>query len=354
MSDISSSSPAPAPATSSSSSSAASSTLPRFQVSEYQPDGGFAPSGVAMLISALVLIGAALGFAAHWISQFFYLIILFPAAIGLALGYVGKRMITSGRVRNPLLGGVAGFLGGAFAMLAMHYFDYEQFRGHVSQWPAELRELAQMSPVDRARELTSDIKPETRAIVEEAADMITVTSFPAYVDMQARHGVELKRAASSSSGRGLNLGYYGSYIYWLVEVLIVAGITFVFVKSEAAEPFCTDCSEWKKPTVLGFLNTNDVNQATGAVKSGDANTIVAAGATSEVTPLRLTAATCPHCAPAAAAARVDLKLELLTTDSKGNINVKTLAHSRYPGDAMAVLAPLFAPRPATTEAAQQT
>src|SRR5918999_1394985 len=97
-----------------------SSPAPRFNVAQYRPAGGFTSAGVMMLVGALLVAGGVLGFVVHLVSQAFYLIILFPVLIGVALGWIGVRMVKQGRVRSPLLGGVAGLLGGVLAMFMVH------------------------------------------------------------------------------------------------------------------------------------------------------------------------------------------------------------------------------------------
>ena len=51
---------------------------PKFDVQPYQPDGGFTASGLVTMLGAMLAGGAAVGFAAHYVANFFYLIILFP------------------------------------------------------------------------------------------------------------------------------------------------------------------------------------------------------------------------------------------------------------------------------------
>src|SRR5205809_6726552 len=94
-----------------------------FPTTPYQPDGGYTLGGLLMLIAALAAVGAVLGYITHIISQYFYFILVFPLFIGFAIGAVGIRMVIKGRIRNPWLGGLAGFFAGIFAMLVMHYSD---------------------------------------------------------------------------------------------------------------------------------------------------------------------------------------------------------------------------------------
>src|SRR5438034_170826 len=106
-------------------------TLPTFPTPPYTPHHGYTAGGLLMLIAALGTIGAILGYITHLIASHFYFIILFPLLIGLAIGAIGSRMVKVGRLRNPWLGGLAGFLAGVFAMTSMHYFDYEEFRSQL-------------------------------------------------------------------------------------------------------------------------------------------------------------------------------------------------------------------------------
>lgn len=311
----------------------------RFDVTPYRADGGFAASGVVMLITALAIAGAVIGFIAFQVSKLFYLIILFPIVIGLVVGFVGVKMTKAGRVRNPVIGGVAGFAAGVFAMLVMHYSEWQRFKGEVDDDPDQAALVA--LPADQRDKLmiAEGASPEEREQADKA--VAAYHGFPAFMDFQATLGVRIGKATSGSSDKGLNLGYYGSYIYWIIEVLIVAGITFAMVRSASAEPFCVGCNEWKQPRVIGFLQA-EPNAAAVAVRSGELQRIVEAGPTSEVaTQSRVTVAEC-RCGTEGAA---DVKLESLTTDAKGNVQAKALAHVRYPGAAVPYLNAMFAPQP---------
>ncbi|WP_428939475.1 hypothetical protein [Fontivita pretiosa] len=321
--------------------------LPRFQVSDYHPDGGVSAAGFGMLVSALVLIGAALGFVAHWVSQYFWLILLFPIGIGLILGFVGQRMVKSGRIRNPAVGGLAGFLGGALAMSLMHYFDYESFRKELAQVDPQLLQIAQLPPEQRQQLIRDDLAEQDRQALEALFEAAQVKTFFDYMEMEARHGVELKK---TGRGQGLNLGYYGSYIYWIVEILIVAGITFGMVKNATSQPFCAACDQWKQSRVLGFFS-GDPAAATRSIQAGDLNQMRAAGSTAELTNHRLSVAWCSSCGDEGT---IHLKLEQITTDGKGNVTTRTVAHGTYPAVAMSALAALFAPQTAQPSVAQPT
>lgn len=306
----------------------------RVNVTPYRPDGGFEPAGLGMLFSAMALAGAALGFAAHFVSQAFYLILIFPIVIGLALGWLGRKMVRQGRVRNPWIGATAGFLGGAFAMLMMHYFDYEKFKREMAKLLPEVAEVAALDEPAR-REFAADFEePEFLVMALDA-----YRSFPAYMHLEATEGVTIGRASSTSPDRGLNLGYVGSWIYWGVEVLIVAGITLFMVKDETAKPYCPTCGQWKAARPLGGI-TGDAAAATAGVNGGDLAAIAQAAPTAEPAPVMVFASLCPTCQGAQSPA--DVRLAHFVTNNNGKVDEKTLAHASWPAEAMPALSAVFA------------
>src|SRR5688572_23666354 len=237
---------------------------PPYTTMPFRADGGTTMAGLMMLIGALVVTGAILGYVAHLISQAFYLILIFPFLIGLGLGAVGVRMVKAGRVRNPLIGGLAGFLGGALAMFMMHQFDQQKFRKEAMTEQPGFAQLVSLSSEER-QQILGDVDPvqrEDMLRVLRAAD-----SVPGYLDLQAHYGVTIGKPGRTGD-KGMNLGYYGSYIYWLVELLVVAGVTYGMVYGATKEPFCAGCEQWKRPKVLGFFGT-EPTMAAAAVESGD-------------------------------------------------------------------------------------
>lgn len=312
---------------------------PKYTVKPWQPDGGFTTNGLITMLGVMFVAGAAIGFAAHFIANYFYLIILFPVAIGFALGWLGVRLVKYANLRNPLLGGLAGFVGGAAAMMMMHYFDYNQFRtaqAAAIQENPHLREVRDATPAQRD-EIVAAESPEDRADVRAYLDALAVRNFAGFMDYSARQGVELKKG----SGKGLNLGYVGTYIYWVVELLIVAGITFAMVRGQTTEPFCTDCSVWKPFRRLGAFGDSPESALAG-VTGGDVNALAAAKPGSINSPLELHVAECANCKRADA----NVKLELLSTNEKGQVERKVLAHAMWPAESVPVLDSLFAPPPA--------
>ena len=104
-------------------------------LTEFKSDDGFSTKGVINLIISMALVSLALGFVANWISQFFYLILLFPLGMGIVLIVVGGMMVTMYKIRNRMLCMLAGIIGGVLTFSSMHYFEYRTFRSEMEKDP---------------------------------------------------------------------------------------------------------------------------------------------------------------------------------------------------------------------------
>jgi hypothetical protein len=311
-----------------------------YPVTPYKPDGGYTLNGVLLLVLSMILAGAAMGFVVYLISQLIYLILIFPILIGLALGAIGARVAKSANLRNPVIGGIAGLLGGIVAMVMVHYFDYQEFKGQIEKLSPEWKEFAQLPP-DQQKVAEADLLAQAtdREKAAEFLHALRIHDFPHYIDYQAEQGVQIK-STHGGSGKGLNLGYYGSYIYWLVELGIVAGFTFGLVKTQAGQPFCADCMLWKKPRMLGLL-AGPPQPAIEGVNSGELAKIVQAKPAALSGDLDLSVVTCPNCGRSSA----EVQLQATVVDKEGKKSRKTLAQASWPADAVPALEALFVRKP---------
>jgi hypothetical protein len=307
----------------------ASGSLKRFTPEPFVADGGYSFGGLMMLTGVLGFAGMILGILASWVSQYFYLIILFPCAIGFGVGLAGVFGIKQFKIRQPMLCGLAGCAAGVFAMLAMHYGDYRRLMSvrdeHI---PAELQ--AVVRNLDAIKKDIANQPEETQQLVKELeADpeflkVVKINTLWQHIDYKAHEGVELK----GKRGKGINIGYTGSYIYWGVEVLIVAGIALAVMKSSAEEPFCTDCESWKKEVEHGEVGGASADLA-AAVREGDLPLAHAIASGPKGDSL-ITLWSCPNCG---AEAPVDVAVKAVSTNSEGKVEKKDLCKVTYPPEA---------------------
>jgi hypothetical protein len=163
-----------------------------------------------------VVIGAVVSFIHRW----FYLVILFPALLGVGVGLAGRQGLKLGKVRNSVVAGGLGVVAGVLVMLVSYYGGYL----------LTLREVNKEVPGGRAQEMGF--------------------TFPNYMDALATDGVQIGRPGR---GQGMNLGYAGSYLYWGAEMVFAAGAAFFMIRKSTDDPFCLTCHMWKSGQVLGTM-----------------------------------------------------------------------------------------------------
>ncbi|MGE0529426.1 MAG: hypothetical protein AB7P49_20410 [Bdellovibrionales bacterium] len=277
----------------------------RFEAVPYRAEGGHNLPGLILVLAFCLGGGVPAGLLGGWIGQWFYLIVVFPIAIGAVVGFFGALAADWGKLRNPSLGMLAGILGGCLAMAAMHYFEFRAFLHEVEKTnPAALQ--LQFSP----------------------------SEFAQFIDQSAVAGVQIVGRPGQNA---MNLGYYGSYIYWILEVVIVAFIAGAIVASVASSPFCSECETWKVVRQLGKVNVPRA-VALEAITSGEIIRLAGQDLAPGPGRLNLAAAVCPNCA---SAVPVDITFTEVTVNSKGGEQSAQIAHVTYPGQALHVFEALF-------------
>jgi hypothetical protein len=332
-----------------------SGTSTRYEVEPYQAEGGFTAHGVGLLVLFTFSAAIVLGIVAGFIHQWFYLIFLFPLFIGFGVGFASHMAIEYGHVRNRIIAGVCSFIAGCLAMVVMHYYDYMRFqstlRAELAKQPPAVAAIIQRLPELMATREKQP--PEIQAMIvslekkPQALQIWQVHSFPSYLDYRAHAGVSLKSVHDvGGNAKGLNLGYIGTYIYWMIEALIVACIAFVSATFRASKPYCSQCSSWKEVKQLGSVQP-PVENAIAALRSGELLRL------RENHPLKLpgeftaSAAVCPKCQENST---IDVKLEQAVRNNKGRVSKKELAHMTYPGNSLRVLENLFTTQSASPSA----
>ncbi|MEZ6064274.1 MAG: hypothetical protein R3B90_00875 [Planctomycetaceae bacterium] len=351
------------------------SELPKtFDAQPYRPDGGLSIGGLLQLVGLLGLTGIILGAIASWISQWFYLVLMFPIGIGALVGGVGNWGIKQFRIRRPLTCAVAGFAAGCLAMLSMHYFDYQRVDANIdkelanriaaeistnpgndidgpmndekarkiaTERAARVRDLARNFDTYQPKAAELPVKEqEFLQVLGEAPEIrrgLGISSLWTYLDHAAHQGVELKRGAQQ--GNGANLGYTGSIIYWGIEALIVAGMAFAVMKDTAGQPFCGECESWKVAASWGPMTSP--NEVRTALEQGRLEAFPY-DPTSSAGVVYTEAYRCPNCDDG----DIAVKLEQVTLNSKGEPQRKLLTQVSYPQDAWGALrAACSPPRP---------
>ena len=297
----------------------------------FRADGGFSVPAALMLIGLLGLTGLFLGILASVVSKWFYLIIIFPLLIGLGVGVVGDYGVRRFQIRMPILCGFAAFFGGCLAMLAMHFTDFRREMAYRADH-STAREVEIASRIDEIKKDPAAFSPEDRSLAKEMESdplylkLLRVRTFGQYVDYNASRGVELRR---TGRGQGVNLGYAGSYLYWICEVLIVAGVAFTTMKAASERPFCAICDTWKMEQEYPGVGGSP-REIAKALSRGDFARVqqqLAAEGDSSVVNLWV----CPNCEEDAP---FEVGVKEIKADRKGEAGKKPLCLMTYPGEAL--------------------
>ena len=279
----------------------------RFVALPYRAEGGCSVLRLPLFFAALPAAGAALGWVASAVGQICYLILLFPLALGLALACLGAPMVRWARLRNPTLAGLGGLAGGVAAIVVMQACD----------WQATLR-LVRVKP--------GKVPAAVRLRLTDN------NTLPAYLDATARVGVTV---CVGSDGTGYNLGPAGTWLYWVVELMVAAGLPLLAARAAATRPFCPRCRTWKPERVLGSLH--DSGGAEERLWRGDLARLAADEGGGLV--LSVSACACGGEVP------LDVRLERRKP-------AEDLAQLTFPGEALPVLEALFE-TPASPECQQE-
>ena len=307
--------------------------MSQFRPEVYKTDGGFSIFGLPILVLALGAAGVGLGWLASFISQWFYLILLFPAGIGVGLILVGVLVGRMTKMRSTGIALLLGLGSSCVAMTSMHYFDYLRFlheRQGVMELAGDLNILLKKAQKKEKEKEKDAVAAEAAAALQK---MTADISFPAFLNEQAEEGVKI-----TYKGRGgINLGYVGTWIYWGLELAGVSIMAALGLMACAMTPFCTACNDWKEDRELGTLRKKQGDVAE-LLTQGDLDQLKKHDPAPQGGDLLVTAAVCPRCKDQST---ITVKLEEVTKNQKGEIEKKELVHLTYPGDSLAEFVSLF-------------
>lgn len=214
-------------------------------------------SGLLMLLVSILVGGVIIGALVYGIAHFFYLIVLFPIIMGALGGIVVASAMSRGKIRNPLIGVVGGLLIGCVIYGSYNYLDYREFRSEARAAVAE--------------ELEGEEQADT-AKLDEMVDFVLAmetssTGFIGYVKLQAQEGVSIGRVGR---GNALNLGSTFTWIYWAVELAMIAGFAAITGRQAGKRPFCETHETWfDKPAHLGGVNETEAPTLLSALQAGN-------------------------------------------------------------------------------------
>lgn len=221
----------------------------------YVPSGKSDSGALLVLFGAMfataILGGVVEGFIANWFS----LLVLFPLLLGLIIGSVGVVLVTSRRVRNPLMAGLIGLTAGLVGQACVHFMAYEHARTTVAEVIAKNPDAAEF-----VRE-----KGMSAAVDMAFAGDTGSAPIVGYIKLAAETGITITHGGSSSSGPTLTGTW--AYLLWILEFLLAAGLAAWMPASQARDPFCEPCETWYRKEEVVATGAGDGDRVKATVES---------------------------------------------------------------------------------------
>jgi hypothetical protein len=230
--------------------------------------------GVLLLLLLILLAGPLLGAVVALVSyHFIYLIIAFPLVMGWAGGYVMAQGVWWGKVRDAVIAAAFGLLLGLCVYGSYRYIEYRLVRNEVR---ADIvKELETEFGADIVKEMEAEFGMSGEAMADEFFDEILLeetgqTGFLGVVLLDAQEGMSISPTRYGSSTEGLNIGTPLTWLYWLFEIVAIAGIAAYTASESAQKPFCERHDRWyTKERSLGGVEPAQIENVLGLLEGGE-------------------------------------------------------------------------------------
>ena len=238
---------------------------------KYKADGVFDQSSAVGTLILGGVVGAIVGVLASLVGSYgFYFIIIMPALMGGAIGLAMAKGVEFTKNRNPWVTAIAAVMASIGACSAMHLTDYTTLQSKLQEIPAEEREFALALKDFQSRDDVEMPLMYRQALADpeyaEFLKVVQVETFPEYMLYEADQGVSISSARNMNDD-GINLGFTGTIVYWLIEMLIIAGAATSICWAQATAPFCSECDSWMRERLLGEVGM-DSKQVAKALEDG--------------------------------------------------------------------------------------
>lgn len=282
---------------------------PRFDVTPYRPDEGCPVVGTAALYTTVIIAGGIAGWLVNRLMGKIGLCLCCMsgpvqlALLGYAIGGVGSLALYLGKVRSPVVAGMAGVLGMLASVFGQLFSEYQQeliaAQRMQNQNPPAMAQGAQGAPAVGAPVV----------VMQPADDFLTYLERIRIIDLFP-----------------LGIGF-----------LLGASSCYALMASRASMPFDPIAEQWKDHVQLGRLRMPRA-KAIQAIETGDLTLLANAELRQKGSGVYLSVFVSPLGAPQAT---VDMELEEVVRHNKHRDQRMKLGRWTYPGEAWGVLDYLF-------------
>ena len=228
----------------------------------YQPPSASSlpMSELTMVLLTVCLGGAVIGVLAYIVSNYLWLIFLFPLAVGFLGGALVKWQIKGAKLGNPVVAALIGLFAGMLIYSIFFASGYVHFRMEAEKQLAADAAYFGLSPSELLNELL---------IYETGSG-----GFLGFLKIVEREGVEISQVTDPSD-RGLAITGTWVYLYYLIEAGLIVGVTTSFAHDAGRQPYCPNCKNWIDKNVrLGYVAKENRAEFQEALRLGSLSSII--------------------------------------------------------------------------------
>lgn len=184
----------------------------------------------SLLGPLLILVGGGLiGLAAAVVGSLFYIVLVFPVAMGVAAGWLVSRAVRAMKIRAALPMIALSVLAAAAIYGSYHYGRYIALQ--VQTWLELSSSTSEQVDLKVARIFVD------YALKEETG----YTGFSGYLLYKAKSGISIGRFYSQNR---LALTSVFAWLYWLLELGVILWIARGMGERQMRKPACECCGSW--------------------------------------------------------------------------------------------------------------
>ncbi|HET9911443.1 MAG TPA: hypothetical protein VFQ13_06095 [Anaerolineales bacterium] len=191
--------------------------------------------GILLLFGVVLPVGIMIGGLASFISRFIYLIIVFPALMGVAAGFFINSIVVKEKIRSTFVLVATAIFSAILIFGSMHFFDYLQFRNSAAKeiQAQVISESGEAAPDENVQAYIDYV------LVEETG----FSGFIGFFLLEAKEGISISRVGVGGSDNGINLGAL-TWLYWLAEMGFIGWMSVAPSYKLTKDLFCEHCDTW--------------------------------------------------------------------------------------------------------------
>jgi hypothetical protein len=227
----------------------------------YHSQNHLTKSGVILLIAGSILLGIGMGTLGYFVSGIYYLLFVYPIALGFVSAMAYIKLIQLSKVRHGLMTTFLGLITGLLVGISFFYVPYILDR---NDYVSELQKKYQVSKASASVGLDNYVFDETDS-----------RGFLGYMKLRARAGDDYTQTTVINSvpvhSFGFTIKSTWAWLYWLVEMVLILFPVALVGSSARNYEINTRNNEWydNSSRQIGAVSIHDKDHLLALLKEND-------------------------------------------------------------------------------------